>query len=102
MFIQNQIFNRDWTRRNAYCRSNLTKQTSFIILFACDMTFKTEIGITEEKTAKIHVYLHFRCNLSYFFNKKNFSCYYDVFDMIQYISVYHMFSPICEGYHYQS
>lgn len=49
------------------------------------MTFKTEIGITEEKTAKIHVYLHFRCNLSYFFNKKNFTCYYDVFDMIQYI-----------------
>lgn len=44
------------------------------------MTFKTEIGITEEKTAKIHVYLHFRCNLSYFFNKKNFICYYDVFD----------------------
>lgn len=66
------------------------------------MTFKTEIGITEEKTAKIHVYLHFRRNLSYFFNKKNVTCYYDVFDMIKYISLYHMFSPICEGYRYQS
>lgn len=46
------------------------------------MMFKIEIGIMEEKIVKIYVYLYFRCNLFYFFDKKNFICYYDVFDII--------------------
>lgn len=47
------------------------------------MTFKTALGITQEKTANIHVYLHFKWYLSHVF--LILTCYYDIFDMIEHI-----------------